>query len=90
MTAEQGVTRAAQQAVSPPSMEAWDAPLPPRPGFAAPATPDHAMTPDRHAAILREAARTGSWEAAEVATRTMAGQALLAAARRLLRRLWRP
>ncbi|MGK7869680.1 hypothetical protein [Falsiroseomonas sp. E2-1-a20] len=82
MTAEQQATRL-------PPAEAWEAPLPPRPDLAAVPAPDPAMTPERHAAILRSAARTGSWEAAEIATRTMAAQAMRAAMGRLLRRLWR-
>jgi hypothetical protein len=85
-----GVTKAEQPADGGPApAEAWPTPLPPRPAFAPDPAPPGAMTPERHAAILHAAARTGSWESAERATREVAGQWMLAAFRRLLHRLLR-
>jgi hypothetical protein len=45
------------------------------------------MTPEQHRALLRRAARTGEWEAAERATRALAWRHALAGLAGLLRRL---
>jgi hypothetical protein len=90
MSVEQTATGLERTAAGCPApAEAWSTPLPPRPDFAPEPAPPGGMTPERHAAILHAAARTGSWEAAERATRAFAGQWMLAALRRLLHRLLR-
>jgi hypothetical protein len=85
----------AEQRISAPpaATENWDAALPPRPDPAAPPVVDRSRDPEaeieRQAAIMRAAARAGSWETVERAGRAIGTQWVRVLFRRLLAALRR-